>query len=169
MSEVVRSALDGNPESDTLGAASAGGSSGMAGCHQHDTLARLSLVGALWKSDVTILGGCGHVGLPLGLALADSGLHVTLYDNNMAAVDQRAGRQDAPPGSREPRRYFVRTLADGNLTASVETSTVGESEYLIVVIGTPVDEHLNPDPQAVITALEEVADRARRWPDPDSS
>ena len=31
-------------------------------------------------SSVAIVGGCGRVGLPLGLALADSGLDVTLYD-----------------------------------------------------------------------------------------
>jgi UDP-N-acetyl-D-mannosaminuronic acid dehydrogenase len=122
-----------------------------------DTLARLSLVGAFWKGGVTILGGCGHVGLPLGLALADSGVQVTLYDNNMTAVDQvQAGKM--PHLESGAREVLLRTLADGNLTASVEISTVGHSEYLIVVIGTPVDEHLNPDPQAVITALEGVAD-----------
>ena len=123
-----------------------------------DTLARLSLVVALWKSDVTILGGCGHVGLPLGLALADSGLKVTLYDNNMAAVDQvQAGKMPhLEAGAQEVLR---RTLAAGSLTASVETSSVGASECLVVVIGTPVDEHLNPDPQAVITALEGIADQ----------
>ncbi len=32
------------------------------------------------ESDVLVLGGCGHVGLPLGLAFADAGLRVTLGD-----------------------------------------------------------------------------------------
>jgi UDP-N-acetyl-D-mannosaminuronic acid dehydrogenase len=117
----------------------------------------LSQVVALWKSDVTVLGGCGHVGLPLGLALADSGMRVTLYDSNAAAVDRvLAGKMPHfEPGAQE---VLLRTLADGTLTASAKPSTVGESENLIVVIGTPVDEHLNPDPGAVIGALEEVAD-----------
>jgi len=117
----------------------------------------LSQVVALWKSDVTVLGGCGHVGLPLGLALADSGMRVTLYDSNAAAVDRvLAGKMPHfEPGAQE---VLLRTLADGTLTASAKPSTVGESENLIVVIGTPVDEHLNPDPGAVICALEEVAD-----------
>ena len=117
----------------------------------------MSQVVALWKSDVTVLGGCGHVGLPLGLALADSGMRVTLYDSNAAAVDRvLAGKMPHfEPGAQE---VLLRTLADGTLTASAKPSTVGESENLIVVIGTPVDEHLNPDPGAVIGALEEVAD-----------
>jgi hypothetical protein len=32
--------------------------------------------------DAAIVGGCGHVGLPLGLALADRGLNITLFDVN---------------------------------------------------------------------------------------
>jgi UDP-N-acetyl-D-mannosaminuronic acid dehydrogenase len=113
-------------------------------------------VAALWKSDVTVLGGCGHVGLPLGLALADSGMHVTLYDSNTSAVDGvLTGKMPhLEPGAQE---VLLRTLADGTLTASANPSAVGDSENLIVVIGTPVDEHLNPDPGAVVSALEEIA------------
>ena len=37
-------------------------------------------------ADMVVLGGCGHVGLPLGLAFADVGLRVTLYDTNPEAV-----------------------------------------------------------------------------------
>ncbi len=32
--------------------------------------------------DVCIVGGCGRVGLPLGIALASRGLSVVLYDIN---------------------------------------------------------------------------------------
>lgn len=120
-------------------------------------LTSLASVGVPWKADVTVLGGCGHVGLPLGLALADSGLRVALYDTNLATVDTvRSGKMPhLEPGAPE---VLTATLADGSLTASSEPSTVGSSEFLVVVVGTPVDEHLNPDPQAVVTALEEVAD-----------
>jgi UDP-N-acetyl-D-mannosaminuronic acid dehydrogenase len=113
-------------------------------------------VAALWKSDVTVLGGCGHVGLPLGLALADSGMHVTLYDSNTSAVDgvMTGKMPHLEPGAQE---VLLRTLADETLTASAKPSAVGQSENLIVVIGTPVDEHLNPDPGAVVSALEEIA------------
>jgi UDP-N-acetyl-D-mannosaminuronic acid dehydrogenase len=115
-------------------------------------------MGAVWKSDVTVLGGCGHVGLPLGLAFADSGLHVALFDTNLAAVDRvRSGKMPhLEPGAPE---VLARTLDNGTLTASAEPATVGSSEHLVVVVGTPVDEHLNPDPQAVVTAIEEVADQ----------
>lgn len=42
--------------------------------------------------DVVVLGGGGHVGLPLSLALAESGLRVGIYDTNQATLDGiRAG------------------------------------------------------------------------------
>lgn len=50
------------------------------------------------------------------------------------------------------------TLASGRLSATNDPRSVGSAEYLIVVIGTPVDEHLNPDPQAVLTAIESVGE-----------
>ena len=35
---------------------------------------------------------------------------------------------------------------------------MGRGEILVIVVGTPIDEHLNPDPQAVVEVLESVAD-----------
>ena len=42
---------------------------------------------AQFDHDIVVVGGCGHVGLPLGLAFADSGLAVRLYDTDANAVD----------------------------------------------------------------------------------
>ena len=113
-----------------------------------------------WSRDVVILGGCGHVGLPLGLALADAGLRVTLFDTNAAAVETVcSGRM--PHREAGAQEVLERTLASGSITASSDPSSVGSAECLIVVIGTPVDEHLNPDPQAVGTNTS--IPTPRRW------
>ena len=37
--------------------------------------------------DVCVIGGCGHVGLPLALCFADKDLKVSVYDINQSAVD----------------------------------------------------------------------------------
>ncbi|HEX3980520.1 MAG TPA: nucleotide sugar dehydrogenase [Acidimicrobiales bacterium] len=114
-------------------------------------------MGANWASDVSVLGGCGHVGLPLGLAFADAGLRVVLFDTNLSAVDRvRSGKM--PHLEPNAPEVLARTLESGALTASTEPSTVGDSEHLVIVVGTPVDEHLNPDPQAVVSAIESVAE-----------
>ena len=49
----------------------------------------------LFDLDVTVLGGCGHVGLPLALALADRGLKTAIYDISEAAVE-RVARAEMP-------------------------------------------------------------------------
>src|SRR5260370_7175409 len=49
--------------------------------------------------DVVIIGGCGHVGLPLGLAFADRGLRVRLHDIDPHPVDDVNPR---PPPSPHP-------------------------------------------------------------------
>jgi len=111
-----------------------------------------------WLVDVTVMGGCGHVGLPLGLALADSGLKVALFDVDLGAVD-RVGSGKMPHLEPGAPQILSRVLANGNLSVSADASTVASAEHVIVVLGTPIDEHFNPDPQALIRALERVADQ----------
>ncbi len=112
---------------------------------------------ATWATDVTVLGGCGHVGLPLGIALADAGARVALYDLDRDAVDRvQAGTM--PHREPDAEEVLRKALANGALTVSADPSAVGQSEHLVVVVGTPVDEHLNPDPKAVVRAIELVAD-----------
>lgn len=105
------------------------------------------------NQSVAIVGGCGHVGLPLGLALADSGLDVVLYDINEEAIDTvRAGKM--PFYEQGAPEVLTRVLANGRLTLSSDAASVASVRTVIVVIGTPVDEHLNPDPGAVVSAIE---------------
>ena len=109
---------------------------------------------------VAIVGGCGHVGLPLGLAFADAGLSVVLYDIDSNAVENvRAGKM--PFFEKGADEVLQRVLANGNLTASTDPDEVSRVDHVVVVIGTPVDEHLNPDPGAVVGAVELMLDSLR--------
>jgi UDP-N-acetyl-D-mannosaminuronic acid dehydrogenase len=113
--------------------------------------------GARFPADVVIIGGCGRVGLPFGIALASRGLTVRLYDLNATAVATvNAGVMPfSEEGAAEPLRAAV---ADGSLAATADPAVVGTAETLVVVVGTPVDEHLNPDLGAVPAALDRCAD-----------
>lgn len=104
--------------------------------------------------NVTIIGGCGHVGLPLGLALADSGAHVTAYDISQASVDT-VNSGTMPFREDGADEVLVRVRDRGTFAATTQASSVSKAEVVIVVIGTPVDEHLNPDPTAIRVALED--------------
>jgi UDP-N-acetyl-D-mannosaminuronic acid dehydrogenase len=102
--------------------------------------------------DVVVIGGCGHVGLPLALAFADRGARVAIYDVSEAAVAAvNAGQMPfAEPGADE---VLHRALGAGRLEASVDPAVVSTAEHVVVVIGTPVDEHLNPKQTAITRAL----------------
>jgi UDP-N-acetyl-D-mannosaminuronic acid dehydrogenase len=107
--------------------------------------------------DIVVVGGCGHVGLPLGLALADSGLDVKLYDTNADAVDMvNAGTMPfVEAGAPE---VLSRVLASGRLSATRYAETIDRSEHVVVVVGTPVDRYLSPDVEAVARVITPLTD-----------
>nr|GID88845.1 hypothetical protein Ade03nite_77690 [Actinoplanes derwentensis] len=103
--------------------------------------------------DVCVVGGCGRVGLPLGIALASRGLSVLLYDIDQIAVD-RVNSGELPFTEEGAGALLTEALTAGRLRASTAPESVGYAEALVVVVGTPVDEHLNPDLGAVPRAIE---------------
>ena len=106
--------------------------------------------------DVVVIGGCGHVGLPLAIAFAHRGAQVSIYDVSQPAVDcVNAGR--LPFGEPGAGPLLERAVAAGRLRASTDASVVGSAENVVVVIGTPVDEYLNPSQTAIPRALEGCA------------
>jgi UDP-N-acetyl-D-mannosaminuronic acid dehydrogenase len=99
------------------------------------------------------------VGLPLGLAFADRGLQVTLFDINPAAVAtvQAGGLPFDEPGAAE----VMARVAGRTLDATTDRECVALAEAIVIVVGTPVDEHLNPEPQAVPEAVAAIAGQLR--------
>lgn len=113
-----------------------------------------------FERDVVVVGGCGRVGLPLAIAFAKEGLHVAAYDVNdqVVKVVNDGTLPFDEPGAADPLAEAVR---DGRLVASTDPAVVGSARNVIVVIGTPVDEHLNPDPSAITRALAGCFDHFR--------
>jgi UDP-N-acetyl-D-mannosaminuronic acid dehydrogenase len=110
--------------------------------------------------DVAVIGGCGRVGLPLAIALADRGARVGIYDISAAAVAAVSAQRMpfAEPGAERPLR---RAIAAGRLRASTDPALVGRAEHVIVVIGTPAEEPPGPGGAAVPKALAACAGRFR--------
>jgi UDP-N-acetyl-D-mannosaminuronic acid dehydrogenase len=107
-------------------------------------------------ADVVVVGGCGHVGLPLAIAFADRGLRTRIYDINEAAVACVNGGE-LPFHEEDAEVPLRRAREQGLLEASTDASSVSGAENVVVVIGTPVDEHLNPDPNAVRNAIQDCS------------
>jgi UDP-N-acetyl-D-mannosaminuronic acid dehydrogenase len=103
--------------------------------------------------DVTVIGGAGHVGLPLALVFASEGYRTLIYDINPEALKIiLSGEMPHLEYGAEPLLKSV--LESGNLHMTSERADVPKTGAIIVTIGTPVDEFHNP----VHKAIKECAD-----------
>src|SRR5439155_20098172 len=96
------------------------------------------------KYDVAVVGGAGHVGIPLSLVLADRGLRTLIYDINQAAVRELQGGR-MPFIEEGGEALLKKTLETGMLGFSMEAEDLREIPAVIVTIGTPIDEFHNPN------------------------
>lgn len=96
------------------------------------------------KYDLCIVGGAGHVGLPLGVAFANGGVKTVLFDINepwLKLIESGKFPFKEEDGDKE----LGKALKRKTLFTSISPESVTESASVLLVIGTPVDEHLNPD------------------------
>ncbi|MEJ7749080.1 MAG: nucleotide sugar dehydrogenase [Candidatus Limnocylindrales bacterium] len=110
--------------------------------------------------DVVVLGGGGHVGLPLSLAFAKAGLRVGVYDTNQATLD-RIAAGEMPFLEAGADDLLGEILPTGRLELSAKGSMIERTDQLIVVIGTPVDEFLGPSMTIFEKAVGQIAPHVR--------
>ena len=110
-----------------------------------------------FEKDVVVIGGCGHVGLPLAIMFASKSLKVVAFDTNtqVVATVNSGSMPFNEPGADD---VLKQVLATKSFTASSDRQFVSLAEHVVVVIGTPVDEHLNPDPEAVPNVVMSLLD-----------
>lgn len=109
--------------------------------------------------DLCIVGGAGHVGLPLGLAFAAKGLSVVLYDLNEGVLDQL--RQGRMPFVEYGADEILPQVLDRTLFLSSDPEDVSAARAVIVAIGTPVDEYLNPKLRGLLELIETLRPHLR--------
>jgi UDP-N-acetyl-D-mannosaminuronic acid dehydrogenase len=110
--------------------------------------------------DLVVLGGGGHVGLPLALAFADSGWKVGIYDIDRAKIE-RIGQGEMPFREHGADELLPRVLATGRLILSSDPAMMEQTDRLLVVIGTPVDEFLGPSMTIFEHTVAEIAPHLR--------
>jgi len=108
------------------------------------------------RPDVVVVGGGGHVGLPLSLVLAQAGLTVGIYDISQPTLD-RIGRGEMPFVENGADALLAEMLAADRLHLSSRPEILCDVAQVIVVIGTPIDEFLNPSMAIFERAVDELA------------
>lgn len=105
--------------------------------------------------------GFGYIGACIGAALADKRYRVIGIDNRPGIVDEvNAGRTSvAEPGLSV---LIADSVAAGRLSATTDYAAVAEAEVLVVTVGTPLGENLDPDMDQIRAAAEGIAPHLRR-------
>ena len=113
-----------------------------------------------FEKTVAVMGGCGHVGLPLAIALAEAGFQTKIYDIDQHACEVvRSGKM--PFYEEKAEEVLQKVLDSGALTVSNDPKVLSETRFVICVIGTPVDEFLNPTVHRFFAAIEKTREHMR--------
>ena len=110
--------------------------------------------------DVCVVGGAGHAGFALVLVLADHGFKTLVLDINKSALEtMAAGRLPFFEQGGEP--LLKKVLAGGRLEFSSDAKIVARATFVVVTIGTPIDEFHNPEVSKLTRCLEELMPHLR--------
>jgi UDP-N-acetyl-D-mannosaminuronic acid dehydrogenase len=106
--------------------------------------------------DIVVLGGAGHVGLPLSLAFASRGMKVGVFDLDDRALARIADGQ-MPFLENGADALLGEVLAGGNLEFSSSPAILERAAAILLVLGTPVDEFLGPSMRVFERAVDQIA------------
>ena len=96
-----------------------------------------------YSKTISIIGGAGHVGFPLGLSFAYKNFDVNLIDLS----EKKLGliKKGILPFYEEgAKKILAKCLKKKKLHFSNNLNTVKHSKFIIVCIGTPIDTNLKP-------------------------
>lgn len=100
---------------------------------------------------VTVIG-TGRVGLPLALVLADSGFQV--YGLDVDAAKMQTLRQGIMPFIEDRAQPLLQKHVNHRFLPTTDKQVIAKSDVIILTLGTPVDENMNP----VLDQIESVLD-----------
>jgi UDP-N-acetyl-D-glucosamine dehydrogenase len=105
------------------------------------------------EAEIAIVG-LGYVGLPMALAFAEAGFHVTGIDNNAERVrslnDGRSYVDDIADLELE------KALHSGRFEATTEVSVLARTDCINICVPTPLSKTREPDLSFIIDAVEEL-------------
>ena len=107
---------------------------------------------------VTVIGAAGHVGLAMSLVLTHAGYKVNGVDlnteyNRMIMSGVMPFQENGAP------ELLAEALDTGRLTMTGGLDDVLSSRYVVIMVGSPTDQHLNPVLDNLYRLIESLASR----------
>ena len=101
------------------------------------------------KNYVSIVGGAGHIGTPLGLALSSKGYKVVLIDKNIKNI-KKINQATMPFMEEGCDKLLKKMISKKRILGTNLLSEVKKSKYIIICINTPINNKFNPDLKSFI-------------------
>lgn len=96
------------------------------------------------NNTISVLGGAGHIGLPLAVTLAEKNFIVNIVDTNKKLLDKI--KKKIPPFKEKDLKNKLATVIDyKRLLFSTDLSSIRDSKFIIICLGTPISKLLKPD------------------------
>ncbi len=106
------------------------------------------------RTDRVALVGMGRVGLPLALFLADRGM--TVYGIDVDEERVSTLRAKGMPFIEAGADVLLAKYVGLSFHPTVDIASVSGAEVVILTLGTPVDEHMNPDFRVIESIISEL-------------
>lgn len=112
-------------------------------------------------SNVSIIGGCGRMGLRIALIAANKGHKVVSIDIDDEKINEiNAGA--LPFVEPQTDLYLEEARKKKTLVASSSNNSVSKAEVIIVTLGTPVDSNLNPSIEPVAGVIFDLTEYLKK-------
>ena len=85
------------------------------------------------NNDVSVVGGAGHIGLPLSCYIASKGHKVTIVDINEDILDNL--RNDNLPFDEVNLEKYWKLAKNNNIKLSSKTKSINNSDFIVITLG----------------------------------
>ena len=96
------------------------------------------------KRNISIIGGAGHIGFPLGLILSSKGFKVSLIDKNKNNI-KKINNGEVPFLEENSNKLLTDMRKKKRIYATDQINEISKSKYIIICISTPITNQLNPN------------------------
>lgn len=107
------------------------------------------------KNSISIIGGCGHVGLPLALKFAEKNYQTYAIDLNKKSIsDLNKGKM--PYKEKGGQKLLKKVLNKNKIIFTDDYQKIKNSKYVIITVGTPLNSKKKPDMSYVFLVIKKL-------------
>ena len=113
------------------------------------------------KRNISIIGGAGHIGFPLGLILGSKGFKVSLIDKNKNNI-KKINNGEAPFLEENSKKLLTDMIKKKRIYATDQINEISKSKYIIICISTPITNQLNPNLKTFINFFHQLKKKIKK-------